>query len=283
MANKKTVLILSNEFWEAQSFPCLPPKSNSGYKGPRDIPKSPARYFNYRLMNFNQYFASDVDYIFFARSVHDQRHLRLSINLDMTKIKPVTLTAGMVTNTLKGTIEKFVASDNAFSFLSSVKGTPAYWKRFSYDVLAMVKQLGIPTYFLTLSYADLRWEELPYIIINKLNNLGFSDEELKNLSHQELCNLLNYNPVLVTWWSIGKNKILWYTYWISRKGSQHVCWFIWIFNAPNIQNETAYTDFTEKTINAQLPDHLKGPELFELGETYQIHAHSRTGWEYSKN
>ena len=107
-------------------------------------------------MNFNQYFASDVDYIFFARSVHDQRHLRLSINLDMTKIKPVTLTAGMVTNTLKGTIQKFVASDNAFSFLSSVKGTPAYWKRFSYDVLAMVKQLGIPTYFLTLSYADLR-------------------------------------------------------------------------------------------------------------------------------
>ena len=60
----------------------------------------------------------------------------------------------------------------------------------------MFKQLGIPTYFLTLSCADLRWEELPYII-NKLNNLGLSDEELKNLSYQERCNLLNDNPVLV--------------------------------------------------------------------------------------
>ena len=60
----------------------------------------------------------------------------------------------------------------------------------------MVKQLGIPTYFLTLSCADLRWEELPYII-NKLNNLGLSDEELKNLRYQEKCNLLNINPVLV--------------------------------------------------------------------------------------
>ena len=47
-----------------------------------------------------------------------------------------------------------------------------------------------------MSCADLRWEELPYII-NKLNNLGLSDEELKNLSYQERCNLLNDNPVLV--------------------------------------------------------------------------------------
>ena len=45
----------------------------------------------------------------------------------------------------------------------------------------MVKQLGIPTYFLTLSCADLRWDQLPYII-NKINNLGLTEEELKNLS-----------------------------------------------------------------------------------------------------
>ena len=56
--------------------------------------------------------------------------------------------------------------------------------------------LGIPTYFLKLSWTDLRWEELPYII-NKLNNLGLSDEELRNLSYQERFNLLNNNPVLV--------------------------------------------------------------------------------------
>ena len=42
---------------------------------------------------------------------------------------------------------------------------------FLYDVLAMVKQLGILTYFLTLPFAEVRWEELPYIV-NKLNSLG---------------------------------------------------------------------------------------------------------------
>ena len=77
-----------------------------------------------------------------------------------------------------------------------MSSTPVNWKQFLYDVLVMIKQLGIPTYFLTLPCADLRWEELPYII-NKLNNLGLSYEELKILSHQELCNLLNNNPVVV--------------------------------------------------------------------------------------
>ena len=79
--------------------------------------------------------------------------------------------------------------------MSSFKGTLAYWKQFLYDVLAMVKQLGIPIYFLTFPCADLIWGDVPYIF-NKLNNLGLSDGELRNLSYQ-VCNLLNNNPVLV--------------------------------------------------------------------------------------
>ena len=59
----------------------------------------------------------------------------------------------------------------------------------------MVKHLRILTYFLTFFCVDLRREELPHII-NKLNNLELSEEELKNLSHQERYNLLNNNPVL---------------------------------------------------------------------------------------
>ena len=41
----------------------------------------------------------------------------------MHKIKPGKLTAGMVRNILKGKIERFVASDNAFSFKFSNKNT----------------------------------------------------------------------------------------------------------------------------------------------------------------
>ena len=33
-----------------------------------------------------------------------------------------------------------VAQDKAFIFMSLIKGTPAYWKKFMKDVMAMVKQ-----------------------------------------------------------------------------------------------------------------------------------------------
>ena len=104
----------------------------------------------------------------------------------MHKIKPGKITAGTI------------ASGNAFSFMMSVKRTPAYSKQFLYDVLAMFKQLGILIHFLTLSCPDLSWEELSYII-NKSKNLDLSNEKIKHLSHQERCNLLVNNPVLVAW------------------------------------------------------------------------------------
>ena len=44
----------------------------------------------------------------------------------MHKIKPGTLAAGRVKNNLKGKFEKFVASNNSFSFMSSVKETAAH-------------------------------------------------------------------------------------------------------------------------------------------------------------
>ena len=65
--------------------------------------------------------------------------------------------------------------------MSSVKGSPALWKQCLLDVFAMVKQLGISTFFVTLSCANLKWEELPNII-NKLNQLSVSDKGLKMLS-----------------------------------------------------------------------------------------------------
>ena len=70
----------------------------------------------------------------------------------MHKIKVGTLIAGTIKTNFKGRIERFVARDNAFAFMSSVKGTSEHWKQFLYDVLIIVKQLGMPTYFLILSW-----------------------------------------------------------------------------------------------------------------------------------
>ena len=87
---------------------------NFGYKAPRDIPISHAWHINQSLVNFNQYFASDADYIIFARSLYEQHNLRSSVNFAIHNIKPGTLTAGTVKINFKGTVAMFVARYNAF-------------------------------------------------------------------------------------------------------------------------------------------------------------------------
>ena len=64
-----------------------------------------------------------------------------SINFAMQKTKPGTLTAAIVKNNLKGTVERFLASRNTFLFISLVKGTSVYWKQFLYD--GIIVAIGI--------------------------------------------------------------------------------------------------------------------------------------------
>ena len=81
--------------------------------------------------------------------------------------------------------------------MNSIKGTPAYWKTFLKGFLVIVKRLGLPTLNLTLSCADLRWNELVSLVFKIIiNNFNLSEEEVQNLPYQVRCKLFNMNPVL---------------------------------------------------------------------------------------
>ena len=80
--------------------------------------------------------------------------------------------------------------------MSCIKETPAYWKKLLFDVLAMVKQLFCSIFFVKLSSADLRWNEL-VSIISETNNLKLSKEDIEKMSYHNRCSSLNNNPVLV--------------------------------------------------------------------------------------
>ena len=53
----------------------------------------------------------------------------------------------MLTQNLKETVDQFITSDEAFGIINSIKGTPAYWKKYLHEVLPMFKQLGLPRLF----------------------------------------------------------------------------------------------------------------------------------------
>ena len=65
-----------------------------------------------------------------------------------------------------------------------------------YEVIAMIKQLGPPSLWMTLSCADLRWNEI-YKILSKLKGREMTDDEIAAMSYDEKCKMLNSNPVVV--------------------------------------------------------------------------------------
>ena len=106
--------------------------------------------------------------------VHHQTLLSAKVNHSHSQQKQLKII-------LKKQLKCLCARDDAFSIMNSIKRTPRYQKQFLWDLLAKVKQLGVPTYLFSLSCADLIWKVFPYII-NKLIKVVLSDEELKKLS-----------------------------------------------------------------------------------------------------
>ena len=80
------VSIFDDPRCEEMAFPHLFPTGKFRFKVERNVSISPVKYFNQRLLNYSQKFASDTDYIFFANYVVQQINLRSKINIAMKKI-----------------------------------------------------------------------------------------------------------------------------------------------------------------------------------------------------
>ena len=142
--------ILSDELCEELEFAHLFYDGKPGYRVEREVLLSPVKYFNQRLLNFKQPFAGDPDYIFFARSIVEQCHLKSLINIALQKIRCSELTASSIKGNYKESIKQLLANDNGFSFMTNVKGTPTYWKQFLLEVLEMVQQLRSSNIFFNI-------------------------------------------------------------------------------------------------------------------------------------
>ena len=63
-----------------------------------------------------------------------------------------------------------------------------------YDVLGIIRQLGIPIWFLTLSAADMQWPEVIQTITRQYGTI-LSDDDVKIMSFEEKSKWLRQNPV----------------------------------------------------------------------------------------
>ena len=58
----------------------------------------------------------------------------------MKKVVSNTLTVGMLNNNFQQTVKDFTVPVTTYSFMPSIKGTPAYRKKFMHEILTMIKK-----------------------------------------------------------------------------------------------------------------------------------------------
>lgn len=193
--NKHPISLMTDKQCEELAFPLLFPEGRFGYKVEREVKLSPVKYFNARLLHYSGRFATNPEYLFFAQFIIEQKKISDSINISLTKVHGQSLTASHLRSNAQS-LKNLICQDQAYLFLRQIPGTPPYWQKFMYEVVAMVKQLGIPSWFMTLSCADLRWPEL-FHIIARTKGMNLTNEQVEALSYNERCSMLNLNPVIV--------------------------------------------------------------------------------------
>ena len=198
------------------------------------------------------------------------------------------LKAGMLKNPQH--IHNCFRIDRAYSFIKSIRGSPPYWQKMFYEVLAMIWTLGIPTWFLTLSADDMKWPEVIQVQYGTI----YTEDEVLQLSWTMKNMWLRSNPVtaarmfqyrldtFVTTFLKSSSKpigeVVEYVIRIEfqARGSPHAHTLIWIKDAPKLgySDEEDVTAFIDKHVSCSLAE--TDEALCTLVQSLQIHHHSQT-------
>ena len=175
--------------------------------------------------------------------------------------------------------------------MKNIRGSPPYYQRTFYDLLAMIRQLGTPTWFFTLSVADLKWPDMIQTIARQYG-VHYTDDEVAALSFDDKSNWLKHNPVtaarhfhyrLNTLFqdflrSTGKplGEITDYAIRIEfqARGSPHAHCVIWVKDAPEygVDHDSEVCDFIDQYVSCKVPK--ENCKLKELVLLLQKHKHS---------
>ena len=117
--------------WEIKSFPTLLPDGKFGLDHKRKIKLTKQQYFAQRLLNRDDRFAKNPDYLFSAMSVVEADRLRSNANL-----------TGMKGKRKVGPGGPWIQVDDPCSVFEKIPGTHKYWQSIKYEMIAKLENIG---------------------------------------------------------------------------------------------------------------------------------------------
>jgi DNA replication protein DnaC/predicted peroxiredoxin len=290
------ISVFQEDMSEAKAFPTLFPNAKNTFDEPRPKDLTRSKYFNCRLLSADTRFAKDTQYIFYAQYCVELTKLISGISIAMRKghmfkKDGTKITAKMLTN--KDEVHEFLKADDAFEHMTALRGSPEYWNKTLSDLFAMIRQLGIPTWFCTFSAAELsRWPEvIETIELQNENVVDFSD-----LDWATKCESLRSNPVTAVRMfqervanfmktvinspanPIGEVIDHFFRVEFQKRGAPHIHCLFWIKDAPKLDDDSddEVCEFIDQYISSELPDEKEDPLLHEVVKTCQTHSKTHT-------
>ena len=99
-------------------------------------------------------------YIFFSQYISEIDWVSSTVSVALHKGKggqrSQRISANMLMN--EESLKQLLHVNEGFRFFKPIRGTPAFSLSVQKDILACVRQLGIPTWFCFFSSADLCWQ-----------------------------------------------------------------------------------------------------------------------------
>ena len=186
------------------------------------------------------------------------------------------ITANQVVN--QEFLDNAVNNDSAYRFMAAITGSPAYFEAQKKKVMAMVRQFGGFTFFITNSAAETHWPELLVILKKTVDKVDITGEAAMELTFEEKSRLISSDPVTCAQYFYHRLKELWKTwdaedgpfgkYRISHKycriewqhrGSPHAHQFIDLKDAPKFDHEDPESynrvcEFIDSTVTTDTDD-----------------------------
>lgn len=130
----------------------------------------------------------------FKKSFNEKVHSQMQIYLRKTKGKTEKWKASQLRN--PKIVKEIIKNDEGYTVWKNLRSSPSYWASKSKKTVAMVRQLGRCTFFLTLSAAEKKWPELLVALHKRATGEVITEDDAKNLTDAAKNKLIRNDPVL---------------------------------------------------------------------------------------
>ena len=212
--------------------------------------------FKYELRSHDKRVSTNIPNIFWKTKYKQiqQIHQQVNFALRRNQTKDQKITAKTLLN--KESRDNIVKLDDGYQIFKNIRSSPPYFENKKKNLMAMIRQLGIPTLFISLSAADTKWTNLLSSIKTLLTNQLCKNEEIEQMSWSEKCTLISSHPTICSLYfdnrvkkfykhilksphsPFGKLVNFFYRVEFQHRGSPHIHSLLWIENAPHYENNS---------------------------------------------